>query len=269
MTVYNRTRASASELETLGARIAATPAEAVKDAHIVISCVTDGAVLRRLSEGEEGFAKNMAAGSVHVSMGTLTPEDARALWAVHENCGTRYLNVPVQGRPDMVANGELVAWAAGSRELYDQIAPLLSHLAVRRYWLGEDPGLSAVAKLSLNYLMYANIALFAETMCIVERSGLPKAAFVDGLLETVFDAPLFRMIAHAFDSTDHLAGGSDVSLTVKDLSQLWQHVAGLELHLPMLATVQEQYGATRDSGFGDLSQAAVIRMVTTPRHDAG
>ncbi len=73
VTVWNRTRAKADPLVAKGARIAATPREAAKDADIIVAMVTDDAASRSVWLGNDGALAGAKAGAVAIEMSTLTP----------------------------------------------------------------------------------------------------------------------------------------------------------------------------------------------------
>src|ERR1700744_5050640 len=54
LAVYNRTQAKAQPLKSAGARLAATPAEAVQGASIVIGMLADDAASREVWTGKDG-----------------------------------------------------------------------------------------------------------------------------------------------------------------------------------------------------------------------
>ena len=62
VTVWNRTRAKADPLVAKGARIAATPREAAKDADIIVAMVADDAASRSVWLGNDGALAGAKAG---------------------------------------------------------------------------------------------------------------------------------------------------------------------------------------------------------------
>ena len=67
--VYNRTRAKA---ERLGARVANTPADAARDAEVVITMLADDDAVREVVFGADGLANTLQPGAIHVSMSTIS-----------------------------------------------------------------------------------------------------------------------------------------------------------------------------------------------------
>src|SRR5271165_2005101 len=101
LTVWNRTPAKANSLVADGARLAPSPAAAVKEADVVITSLMDDASVLEMVEGV--LLKAMKAGAVHLCATTISPDCADTLSGLHGKAGTRYVSGPVVGRPDAAA----------------------------------------------------------------------------------------------------------------------------------------------------------------------
>src|SRR5215475_13891389 len=71
LTVWNRTPASAEELESQGAILVGTPAEAAGHAEVIFTMVMDDAALEGIAF-DAGMIQAMQPGSVHVSLSTIS-----------------------------------------------------------------------------------------------------------------------------------------------------------------------------------------------------
>ena len=80
VTVYNRTAAKAEKwIGQHGGKWAGTPAEAVRDADVVFSCVGNDDDLRQVTIGERGAFHGMKPGSVFVDHTTASADVAREI----------------------------------------------------------------------------------------------------------------------------------------------------------------------------------------------
>src|SRR5450755_10831 len=68
--VYNRSREKADALAADGARVADSPADACRDAEVVMTMVADDHALDEIVFGRHGIAAAMKAGCVHLSHST-------------------------------------------------------------------------------------------------------------------------------------------------------------------------------------------------------
>src|ERR1700680_790085 len=73
LTVYNRSREKAQALAGEGARVAESPADACRDAELVMTMVADDPAVEEIVFGRDGIASAMKKGCIHVSHSTITP----------------------------------------------------------------------------------------------------------------------------------------------------------------------------------------------------
>src|SRR5436190_5540316 len=71
--IYNRTRAKAEEVAQLGGAVADTPAEAARDADVIVTMLADPAALLGVVEGGEGILATIRAGAVLIDSSTVSP----------------------------------------------------------------------------------------------------------------------------------------------------------------------------------------------------
>ena len=75
--VYNRSAEKTIPLQQQGANVAATPREAAEGADIVITMLSNDAVLEAVTLGADGVLAGLKPGAVHLSMSTVSPETSR------------------------------------------------------------------------------------------------------------------------------------------------------------------------------------------------
>ncbi len=82
VTVFNRTREKAERwVDAFGGRLAATPAEAARDADFVFACVGNDDDLRAVTLGPDGVFHTLKSGAVFVDHTTASATIARELHA--------------------------------------------------------------------------------------------------------------------------------------------------------------------------------------------
>jgi 3-hydroxyisobutyrate dehydrogenase/2-hydroxy-3-oxopropionate reductase len=168
LTLWNRTRERA---EALGVgRVASTPAEAVANAEIVISMLTDAGAVRATYAGENGAAKAAKKGQVFVEMSTAGPEVTRELAPAIERAGAQLVEAPVMGSIPAIEAGKLYILAAGEETAIERARPVLEALGeIRR--VGEF-GSAAALKLVANSMVAGVSALAAELQSAGTAAGL-------------------------------------------------------------------------------------------------
>ena len=169
--VWNRTRARA---EALGVgKVAATPAEAARDAEVVISILTDANAVRSAYLGDGGAA-SAARDQVFVEMSTAGPDVIDEVRGAVERAGAKFIESPVMGSTPQITAGKLILFAAGEDAALERAAPVFQSLGeVRRM---KDAETAAKVKLIANTTLMVVNALAAELLAAGEAAGVDRDA---------------------------------------------------------------------------------------------
>ena len=179
--VFNRTRARAAELETAGAEVAASPAEACSGAAAVFAMTADDRSSRAVWLGGDGaLSASLAPGALLIECSTLSYDWVLELSAAGRARGLRYIDAPVTGLPEAAAAGALTLLVGAAEDDLGVARPLLAPLAERLLHFGPV-GAGTAYKLMINLVGAVQIASAAEGMALAERAGLPLSAVVDAI----------------------------------------------------------------------------------------
>jgi 3-hydroxyisobutyrate dehydrogenase len=174
ITVWDRTR---SKAEALGVgHVAASPADATREADVVISMVTGPQAVHEVYFGPGGVFEAAAKKTI-VDMSTAGPGVAQELAAAAELRGARLIAAPVMGSVPAVNSGTLVILAGAALvEDLNAARPVLQQLGEVHY-VGEF-GSAAALKLVANGMLAIVSAAAAELMAAGTGSGLdPEQVF--------------------------------------------------------------------------------------------
>src|SRR5688500_332188 len=180
--VWNRTADKARALEGLGARVAATPADAVRGAARVHLVLKDDAVVDEVIGAlRPGLADDAIVVDHTTTQPALTAERARRLRAA----GVRYLHCPVFMGPAAARVGRGTILAAGPRDLYQDVRTELVRMATTVRYCGERPDLAAVYKLCGNAFIIGMSALVADVLTVAAAGRIAPEEALDvlGLLD--------------------------------------------------------------------------------------
>jgi 3-hydroxyisobutyrate dehydrogenase-like beta-hydroxyacid dehydrogenase len=120
VTVFNRTRARAEELQGDGATVADSAAEAASREAVITMLATDEAV-ENLVFGADGVLAGLPNGGIHISGSTISVDLSKRLEQAHTGLGQGYVAAPVLGRPPAAEAGKLFVMAAGQAALLESI----------------------------------------------------------------------------------------------------------------------------------------------------
>src|SRR5262245_15872566 len=83
LTVYNRTRSRAEELQSLGAKVGRNESEAAADAEALITMLADDGALEDVIFAPGNAITSLPGGAVHISMSTISVAMSRRLAEAH------------------------------------------------------------------------------------------------------------------------------------------------------------------------------------------
>ncbi|MEY3769036.1 MAG: hypothetical protein RLZZ11_2106 [Cyanobacteriota bacterium] len=187
LVVWNRRPERCAPLLELGARQAASPGDAAASAEWLITVLSDGPITASVLLDQVGRG---LAGKRVLQIGTIGPDQSRALAEGVAAHAGQYLEAPVLGsRPEALA-GQLQLMTGGPRPLMEEARPLLSLLSEAPMHLGEV-GAAMGAKLALNQLIASLTHAFSLSLHLVQRSGVEVEAFMELLRSSALYAPTF------------------------------------------------------------------------------
>jgi len=254
LTVHNRSPERQQPLEAAGARGAADPAAAVRQAELICLCLSDDHAVRTVLETA---APALAEGALVIDFSTIAPATSQSLAKRLESVGVRYLDAPVTGGTEGARAGTLSILIGGAAADVERARPLLQLVGSRLSHFG--PVGSGMQVKALNQVLVAgSYAAVAEAMALGARLGLP--------LEQVREA--LRHGAAGSWALEHRAGhmlrddyplGFRLALHRKDLAIAQQAAADTGLTLPLTDRVAAMEDALIAAGHGDADVSVLAR----------
>ncbi|WP_406195946.1 NAD(P)-dependent oxidoreductase [Streptomyces sp. NBC_01017] len=169
---WNRTRPKAEPLAADGALVTDTPAEAVRDADVVLTMLYDGpATLDVMRDA----APALRSGAVWMQSTTAGIEGIADLAAFAREHGLVFYDAPVLGTRQPAEAGQLTVLAAGPVKGRETVTPVFDAVGARTVWTGEDGAAGTATRLKL----VANSWVLAVTNAASEVLALSKALDVD------------------------------------------------------------------------------------------
>ncbi len=251
--VWNRTAAKAEALAPFGARVAASPAEAVRGAervHVVL--MDDASVNEVIAQCRDG----LGADAIIVDHTTTQPALTAARCEHLASEGVRYLHCPVFIGPSMARKAMGTIMASGPRALFDAVHPALAAQAQRVEYLGERGDLAAVYKLCGNALLIGIAGTVADMFTVGKAAGVPATDSA-----RLFD--FFNLTTVVTGRGTAMAGGKfapasfELAMARKDV-RLMIETAG-PLALAALPAVAERMDALIAGGHGADDLAVLAR----------
>jgi 3-hydroxyisobutyrate dehydrogenase len=184
---WDRTASRAAALMEDGATVAASPAEAVRGAGILITMLADGPATEQVWNGPDGLAA-AGPGLIWVQMATVGLDWTQRFANTAARYGMHFFDAPVSGSQGPAEAGQLTILASGPQWMREDVAPVFAALGRATAWLGPA-GNGTRAKLVLNNWLTNLTEMTAETLTFARDLGLDPAAIVDLLDSTPLGSP--------------------------------------------------------------------------------
>ncbi|GII32289.1 hypothetical protein Pmi06nite_57310 [Planotetraspora mira] len=204
VTVWNRTRK-----ELPGAQTASSPAEAVADADLVVTMLSDPAAV---DEVARAALPGLRPGTVFVEMSTIGPEAVARLRDLLPE-SVRLVDAPVLGSLQPAAAGTLAVLAGGAPEDLARVRDVLTIFGTIRE--AGPLGAGAALKLAVMSASVSAQVMLAENLAYAEALELDRSVFLDTLSGTAL-AALVERLRPAIESGPPATGYS-LGLAAKDL----------------------------------------------------
>ncbi len=264
LTVFNRTASSCEPMRAAGARVASSPAEAVREAAVLLLCVSDDRaaedVLLGLDAGEAAI-HGLRPGSLVIDCSTISPATSRRLAAALSERQIRYLDAPVTGGTEGAKAGTLSVLVGGDTEDLERARPLLEILGGSITHFGPV-GSGQEAKAVNQVLVAGSYAAVAEALELAERLGLDRHQVVAALKGGAAGSWALEHRSAPMIN-DRYPLGFKLALHRKDLAIALEAAEAQQLELPVSRLVAAMEDALMADGHGDLDVSALARWFRT------
>lgn len=256
VSVHNRTRSRAEELEAEGALVVDTPADASRG-DVVITMLSDDAAVEAVVLGGGGLIYALREETVHISMSTISAGLSKRLAESHRRAGRQFVAAPVFGRPDAATGGKLFILAAGSPEAVEKCMPIFDSLGQKTFVVGEDPWDANIVKLSGNFLVASMIESLGESLALIRKHGIDQHKFLDVLTSSLFTAPVYKTYGGIMAREDYEPAGFKLPLGLKDLRLMLAAAEDAEVPMPAASLIHEQFLTALARGYRDLDWSSL------------
>jgi len=250
VTGWNRSPGKSENLEKAGMKLASSPAEAAKDADVVLSIVTDGNAVKDISLGENGIITALKKEAVYLDMSTISPEVSRFVAGEFDKKGLQMMDAPLSGSPVTVVQGSASIMVAGKKESYEQVYDTLLAIGPKVSYIGSN-GLAVQTKLSINLLLMVEVIAFGEAVAMAEKGGVDRQVVVDAILNSVASSPVLSYRGpFILDGKMPEKPLADVALQQKDMTLVLEQSRLLASPAPLAAAANDMMNASRGMGLG-------------------
>lgn len=235
LTVWNRTQAKANSLAAEGATVAATVAEAVDGADVIISMMSDGPTVLAVVED---VAQQIEPGALWIDMSSTKPDEARAQAAALKGRDVAHLDAPVSGGTKGAEAASLAIIVGGDEADFARAKPIFEAMG-RPIHVGPS-GTGQLSKLCNQTIVAVTIGAVAEAMLLASEGGADPAALRAALKGGFADSTILQQHGQRMTEGNFVPGGLS-KFQLKDLDNVLAEAAAVNLALPMTQDVRDRF----------------------------
>jgi 3-hydroxyisobutyrate dehydrogenase len=261
LVVWNRTALKSEDFaRTHKARVATTPADAVRDAAVVITCLPSSVEVEAVLHGENGMLDALRKGAVLVDCTSGDPPTSRSIAAELGGRGVEFIDAPVSGGTIAAKAGSLTVMWGGETTVFERVRPVIEAFGkkiVHAGPVGSGDALKAVN----NALLAVHILSAAEGLAILVKAGVdPKVALdvinaSSGRSNSSENLIPQRVLTRAFPRTFRLA------LLEKDIGIAAVMADDLDARTPLLSLTAERFHEARERLGEQADHVEAVKMV--------
>ena len=248
---WNRSEARAKALEPDGAVVAATPADAVREADIIVTMLPDSDAVEDVMRKA---ARGLRAGQVWAQTSTVGLTGVKQLARLAAEYDLLFVDSPVLGTRQPAERGALTVFAAGPDRAREWVQPVFDAIGERTVWLGTTAGAASRLKLVVNNWVLEVTNATAETLALARGLGVDQDLFVQAVSGGPLDCLYMQAKAAAIMKGDFTPNFS-VKMAGKDadLIVMASQAAGLRLDLAEAAARRFRRAAELGHGGEDMA----------------
>ena len=257
LTVFSRTLEKAKPLEKLGVIIANSLGEAVKEADIVITMLTDDEAVEKVL-GNQEFLNNLKNPSTVIDMSSIKPKIAIQYGKLLKDRNIHFLDAPVSGGTIGAEEGSLAIMVGGDQNVFDGAFDTLKIMG--NPTLVGPIGSGQVSKLANQIIVGVTIGAVAEAITLCEKAGVDANKFIKALSGGFADGKILQNHGKRMIDKDFSPKGK-VSTHLKDMNNILECASDFNTKLPISNLIQEMFKSLVDQGNDNDDHSALYKEI--------
>jgi 3-hydroxyisobutyrate dehydrogenase len=264
VTAFDLSAAAVEAVVEKGAHKAASAAEAVKGAEIVVTMLPAGRHVREVYEKD--VLPHAAKGVLLIDCSTIDVDSARHVGQLAEKAGLEMVDAPVSGGVGGAAAGTLTFMVGGSETAFAKARPVLEKMGRNIVHTGAV-GAGQAAKICNNMILGISMIAVSEGFLLAKRLGLDAQKLFDvvstssGQCWSVTNyCPVPGPVPASPANRDYQAGFTADNM-LKDLKLAQQAAQTSGASTPMGAEAAQLFNLFVNAGNGAKDFSGIIRML--------
>lgn len=261
LTVWNRTAARAGDFASgHRATVAATPAEAVRGAQVVVTCLPSSAEVEAVLHGEHGMLDSLEKGAVLLDCTSGDPPTSRSIAAELARRGVGFIDAPVSGGTSAAKAGTLTVMWGGDQDAFDRVSTVVGAFGKKIVHAGPV-GAGDALKAVNNALLAVHILSTGEGLALLVKAGVDAKTALEvinassGRSNASENLIPQRVLTRAFPRTFRLA------LLDKDVGIAEVLADELSAETPLLSLAARRFHEAREILGEEADHVEAVKMI--------
>jgi 3-hydroxyisobutyrate dehydrogenase len=261
---FDLTDAAVKAAVDKGAHKAASTAEAVKTAEIVVTMLPAGRHVREVYEKD--VLPHVAKGALLIDCSTIDVDSAKHVAALAKKAGFEMVDAPVSGGVGGATAGTLTFMVGGPQAAFAKAKPILDKMG-KNIVLAGDSGSGQAAKICNNMMLAISMIGVSEGFMLAKRLGLDFQKLFD--IASTSSGQSWAMTSYcpvpgpvptSPANRDYQAGFT-AAMMLKDLLLAQQAANAAGASTPLGASAAQLFNMFVNSGNAAKDFSGIIRMI--------
>lgn len=235
-------------LERGNAEEAGSPKQLAEASDIIMLCLTTSEVVEKIVYGDDGILTGIRSGAVLIDFGTSIPASTRRIGKDLAAKGAGMIDAPLGRTPAHAKDGLLNIMAAGDRETFDKVKPVLEQQGENVFYLGAL-GAGHTTKLINNFMGMTTVCTMSQAFAVADRAGVDRQQLYDIMSTGPSNSPFMTFCKnYAVDGVSDL--GFSINNANKDLSYFLKMAEDIGVRAEIAEGTARNLQAAVDAGMG-------------------
>jgi 3-hydroxyisobutyrate dehydrogenase len=232
-----------------GGSEASSAAELAAASDIIMLCLTTSTVVEKVMHGDDGILAGIKEGAVVIDFGTSIPASTCQLGAELAKKGAGMVDAALGRTPAHAKDGLLNIMAAGDKDTFDKIKPILDMQGENIFYMGAL-GAGHTTKLINNFMGMTTVCAMSQAFAVAESAGVDGQQLFDIMSTGPSTSPFMQFCKnYAVDGVSDL--GFSIANANKDLGYFLEMVQGLGTVSQIAEGTSANLQAAFDAGMGN------------------
>ncbi len=263
---FDLSAAATAKAVEAGCAKAASAADAVRDADVVVSMLPAGKHVRAVYMNGDGVIAHAKKGALFIDSSTIDVESARAVAKAAADKGFAMLDAPVSGGVGGATAGTLTFMVGGEAEAFARGKPIFEKMGKNIFHAGAS-GNGQAAKIANNMLLGITMIATCEAFNLAEKLGLDAQTFYN--ISSTASGQSWSMtsycpapgpVPNAPSNRDYKPGFA-AAMMLKDMRLAQEAAHAAKAATPPGAQAEALYALMEAAGKDDLDFSGVMKLI--------